>query len=90
MERKGFSAGAGSWADRRKTIQPVSISQTQLVKIGHLPGREDALPLVVEPVAEYAGTLKLHEWAADNLHMIEKSILRYGLILFRKFDSKGK
>ncbi|MEW5928742.1 MAG: TauD/TfdA family dioxygenase [Gemmatimonadota bacterium] len=90
MERKGFSAGAGSWADRRKTIQPVSISQTQLVEIGHLPGREDALPLVVEPVAEYAGTLKLHEWAADHLQMIEKSMLRYGGILFRNFDAKGQ
>lgn len=89
MERKGFSAG-GSWAERRKQVQPISISQTQLVKIGHLPGREDALPLVVEPVAEYAGTLKLHEWAADHVQMIEKAVLQYGGVLFRNFDTKSQ
>lgn len=88
MERKGFSAGAGSWADRRKAIQPVSISQTQLVTIGHLPGLEDRLPLVVEPVAEYAGKLKLHEWAVDHLQMINSAVLQYGGVLFRNFDTR--
>lgn len=87
MERKGFSSG-GSWADRRKQVQPVSISQTQLVKTGFLPGQEDGLPLVVEPEAEFAGTLKLHEWAKDNVEMIEKSVLKYGGVLFRNFDTK--
>ena len=87
MERKGFSSG-GSWADRRKQVQPVSISQTQLVKTGFLPGHDEALPLVVEPVAEYAGTLKLHEWARDNVEMIEKNVLKYGGVLFRNFDTK--
>lgn len=88
MERKGFSAGTGSWADRRKAIQPVSISQTQLVRIGHLPGRDDALPLLVEPVDEYRGTLKLHEWAVDHLQMIDRAVLRYGGVLFRGFDTR--
>jgi hypothetical protein len=87
MERKGFSAG-GSWADRRKQVQPVSISHAQLVKVGFLPGHEEGLPLVVEPEAEYAGTLKLHEWAADNLEMIEKNVLKHGGVLFRNFDTK--
>jgi len=90
MERKGFSAGAGSWADRRKTIQPVSISQTQLVTIGHLPGREGALPLVVQPVPEYAGKIKLHEWAVDHLQTIERGVLQYGGVLFRGFDVKNQ
>jgi len=88
MERKGFSAG--SWADRRKQIQPISISQTELVKIGHLPGREDLLPLVIEPVAEYAGTLKLHEWAPDHLDLINRSVLKFGGVLFRNFDTKNQ
>jgi alpha-ketoglutarate-dependent taurine dioxygenase len=86
MERKGFSAG--SWAERRKQVQPISISQNQLVKIGHLPGREGLLPLVVEPVAEYAGTLKLHEWAPDHLQMIQKAVLQHGGVLFRGFDTR--
>jgi hypothetical protein len=42
MERTGFSAG--SWADRRKTIQPISVSRTQLVKIGHLPAARACFP----------------------------------------------
>jgi len=86
MERKGFSAG--SWADRRKQVQPISISQTQLVKVGHLPGREGLLPLVVEPVDAYAGTLKLHEWAPDNLQLIDRGVLQHGGVLFRGFASK--
>lgn len=90
MERKGFSAGAGSWADRRKAVQPIRVSETQLVTIGHLPGREDAIPLVVEPAPEYAGVLKLHEWAVDHLAMIQKGVLRYGAVLFRNFDAKGQ
>jgi alpha-ketoglutarate-dependent taurine dioxygenase len=90
MERKGFSAGAGSWADRRKQVQPISISPSQLVKVGHLPGREGLLPLVVEPVPEYAGTLKLHEWAPDNLGLIETGVLRYGGVLFRGFDTRSQ
>ncbi|MBV9109185.1 MAG: TauD/TfdA family dioxygenase [Gemmatimonadetes bacterium] len=89
MEHKGFSAG-GSWADRRKQVQPVSISQTQLVKIGFLDGRDEALPLVVEPVAEYAGTLKLHEWAADQIDWINANVLKYGGVLFRNFDAKNQ
>ncbi len=88
MERKGFSAG--SWADRRKQIQPISISQTELVTIGHLPGREDAIPLVIEPVAEYAGKLKLHEWAPDHLDLINRSVLKFGGVLFRNFDTKNQ
>jgi alpha-ketoglutarate-dependent taurine dioxygenase len=88
MERKGFSAG--SWADRRKSVQPISISQTQLVKIGHLPGRDGLIPLVVEPVAEYAGKLKLQEWAPDHLQMLEKAVLEFGGVLFRNFDAKGQ
>ncbi len=87
MERKGFSAGAGSWADRRKTMQPISISQTQLVRVGHLPGREGALPLVVEPNPEI-GTLKLHEWAADHLDFINRGVLQHGGVLFRNWDVK--
>lgn len=86
MERKGISTG--SWAERRRQVQPISISQTQLVKVGHLPGREGLLPLVVEPVAEYAGTLKLHEWAPGNLQMIQKAVLEYGGVLFRGFDTE--
>lgn len=88
MERKGFSAG--SWADRRKQIQPISISQTQLVTVGHLPGRDEAIPLVIEPVAEYAGTLKLHEWAPDHLDLINRGVLQYGGVLFRNFDTKNQ
>lgn len=90
MERKGFSTGAGSWSDRRRAIQPISISQTQLVRMGHLPGREGGLPLVVEPNPEFAGRLKLHEWAVDHLDFIEKSVLRYGGVLFRDFDTKNQ
>jgi len=87
MERKGFSAGAGSWADRRKSMQPISISGAQLVRAGHLPGREEALPLVIEPNPE-VGPLKLHEWAADNIDFIERSVLRYGGVLFRNWDAR--
>ncbi len=90
MERKGFSAGAGSWADRRKQVQPVSISQTQLVTMGHLPGLEGTLPLVIEPVAAYAGTLKLHEWAADHVELISQNVLKHGGVLFRNFDTKNQ
>lgn len=89
MERKGFSTGAGSWSDRRRTIQPISISQTELVSVGHLPGR-DGIPLVVEPKPEYAHSLKLHEWAKDNLEFIQKSILTHGGVLFRNFDAKNQ
>lgn len=89
MERKGYSAG-GSWADSRGQVQPVSLTQTQLVKWGFLPGREELLPLVIEPEAQYAGTLELHEWAKDNLEMIQENVLKYGGVLFRNFDTEGQ
>lgn len=88
MERKTSPAG-GRWADRRKAVQPISISQSQLVRTGHLPGRE-GLPLVVEPNPEFSGVLKLHEWAVDHLDFIRQTLLEHGGILFRNFDTKGQ
>ncbi|HEV2148608.1 MAG TPA: TauD/TfdA family dioxygenase [Longimicrobiaceae bacterium] len=85
MKRTGTPANARSWSDRIKKVQPISVSQTQLVRIGHLPGHE-GLPLVVEPNPEY-GTLLLHEWARDHLDFIEKNVLEYGGVLFRNWGT---
>lgn len=64
---------------RRKPVIPSPVS---VVKTGHL-GAEEALPLVVEANAD---ELDLTLWTKGNVDFIEKSLLRYGAILFRGFE----
>ena len=60
------------------------------VRVGHLPGLEGRLPLVVEPDPALAGTLRLHEWAPGHLPWIEAGVRRFGGVLFRGWDTRAQ
>jgi alpha-ketoglutarate-dependent taurine dioxygenase len=88
MERKELSGGARSWSDRRKAVQPITVSQTEMVRTSHLTGHP-GLPLVVEPSPGFEN-LRIDEWARDNRQWVEDAIHRHGGVLFRGFGLKGQ
>lgn len=75
-----------SWAARRKTIAPktISLSQQALVKESFLDER--LLPLVLQPAFE---DVSLISWAAYNKEYIEKNLSQYGGIVFRGFQTSN-
>lgn len=77
-----------SWAARRKIIKPkaISLSDSELIKTSHLPGY-DQMPLVIEPNIE---GLDLAVWANSHAEFIESTLLKFGGILFRGFDVRGR
>lgn len=66
--------------------RPLSLSHTDVVKTGCLPGDAAAFPLVFSPGMEDV-TLAL--WAANNREQIERELLRHGALLFRGFAIEG-
>lgn len=77
-----------SWIARRKTLtlKSINVSRKGLINTGFLKSGQP-LPLVVQPKLE---GVDLFVWAKNNLEFIEKSLLRYGGILFRGFDISTK
>jgi alpha-ketoglutarate-dependent taurine dioxygenase len=63
-----------------------AIDTTQLVETQFLPGREDALPVVVKPALD---NVDLAEWAASHRDEIEGHLDRHGALLFRGFGLNG-
>ncbi|CCF12720.1 taurine catabolism dioxygenase TauD, TfdA family protein [Brevibacillus laterosporus GI-9] len=64
----------------------VAIQETmfdQKVRVELLPNAQGTLPLVIRPIDEQ---LDLHAWVKEHAAKIEKSLLKYGGILFRGFD----
>lgn len=77
------SALKGTWAERRKSLKPKTISTSQegLVQAEpYAPGA--ALPLVVRPSFE---GIDLATWAGHNLEFIERALSQHGALLFRGF-----
>jgi alpha-ketoglutarate-dependent taurine dioxygenase len=59
-----------------------AIDTTEIVQTSFLPGREDALPLVIKPAVD---NVDLAEWAASHRDEIDGHLDRYGAVLFRGF-----
>ena len=69
-----------------RTMRRKAIDTTRLVTTQFLPGRDDALPLVLVPAVD---NVDLAEWAASHRAEIEAHLDRYGALLFRGFGLDG-
>jgi alpha-ketoglutarate-dependent taurine dioxygenase len=63
----------------------VRLSAEELVTTGHL-NQKQLLPQVIQP---HMGRLDIAEWASNNRTEIDRSLRRYGGILFRGFGLKS-
>lgn len=75
------------WTQKRKSIQPktISLSQTELIKVEPLKP-ENSLPLLVQPAVN---GIDLVTWAANNREYIRSHLLQHGGLLFRNFNLTG-
>ena len=78
MDHSDSLKPSGPSAAKRKGL---ALSQRDLVKASFVDVQ--ALPLVLEPTVE---GLSLLAWAASNRQHLEQELLRYGAILFRRFN----
>jgi alpha-ketoglutarate-dependent taurine dioxygenase len=67
---------------KRGLRRPVSLLDSDLVTIGSLPDRPDAVPALVQPVR---GGVDLATWGAAHRAEVEDHLARYGAVLFRGF-----
>lgn len=74
---------------RRGARRAVNLSGEDLTSEGFLPGRENALPLVVSPSG---GQVDLPAWAAAHRDELTAGLQKWGAVLFRGFqiDSAAK
>ena len=67
---------------RRGARRPVNLSEPELVTVGSLPGRGDALPALITPART---GVDLASWGAAHRDEVEALLARYGAVLFRGF-----